>query len=469
MVSIGKKTNDLIPSLLGLFNQYNNNFKTRMKVDNIFLSFDEKAKKTFNKFINLSNDRFKLMKYGGHLNHILEKQKKNYTKINANILNDLLFNTNFTNDEKKKLVKSVNEFKSKEINSIRDRILEALKERTSIDNMLRERKNNEKSQKIKNIKKISNMLTSKNDKKSRNDRNFLRNKFDLAEQIAKDSIQVDQRRFMAGMEEYKNFLKNKKLMLNTNECKNVNNNKMVKITKKEFKKIERHLNLNNIKLLTYNESNLHRMEVKKNEDEKFNVAYLYKIKNNNDGTLTEYNTRNKKRSLPKLQIKTDTNFPKGKTMIEDTNKDDNNNLYSLTFNNYSNEIKDTIKLVKKEAENGVMIGEKFQSQKKIFDTFYNRHFPYYDDSNILDYIKLIKQKYIFNKGSKDFKRRAQKKLKTMRKVNNERILEDFQRIYEEKKRKWRNEDKEKQIQEKVNAKKEEDNLYFLINLGAKNK
>ena len=132
-------TNLLIPSLISLFNQYNDNLRTRLKADALLLSFDEKTQKTFNKFINLSNDRFKLMKYGGKLNHIISNQKQNYSKINNDIQNDLLFNTNYSNVERKKLIKSVNEFKSKEIVNVRDKLFESLKQRTSIDILLRKK------------------------------------------------------------------------------------------------------------------------------------------------------------------------------------------------------------------------------------------------------------------------------------------------------------------------------------------
>ena len=65
-----KITNEIIPPFLSLFKDYNSNLRTRLKANSFFLSFDEKSKKTFNKFVLLSNERFKKMKYGGNLNHI---------------------------------------------------------------------------------------------------------------------------------------------------------------------------------------------------------------------------------------------------------------------------------------------------------------------------------------------------------------------------------------------------------------
>ena len=167
-------TNILIPSLISLFNQYNDNLRTRLKADALLLSFDEKSQKTLNKFINLSNDRFKLMKYGGKLNHIILNQKQNYSKINNDIQNDLLFNTNYSNVERKKLIKSVNEFKSKEITNIRDKLFESLKQRTSIDILLRKKQILERKQKNKkrttdkkmtNKSKLSMTMSDESEKK----------------------------------------------------------------------------------------------------------------------------------------------------------------------------------------------------------------------------------------------------------------------------------------------------------------
>ena len=122
-----KKTNKIIPPLLSLFNEYNYNLRTRLKANSFFLSFDEKSKKTFNKFIILSNERFKLMKYGGNLNQILTKQKMNYNKINNDIKKDILFTSNYPNIERQKLVKSVNIIKSKEIYNMKEKLYKTLR------------------------------------------------------------------------------------------------------------------------------------------------------------------------------------------------------------------------------------------------------------------------------------------------------------------------------------------------------
>ena len=216
MSLMGKTTNILIPSLISLFNEYNNNLRTRLKADTLFLSFDERSKKTFNKFINLSNDRFKLMKYGGQLNHIILNQKQNYSKLHKDIENDLLFNTNYSTVERKKLIKSVNEFKSKEISKVRDKLFETLKQRTAIDIMLREKQILARKKKAENnnfLKRFSSTSKLMHISSLENEKNkFYDNRIDFIEKHFRDTISDDQKNFMNGMETYKNLLKTKKMV-----------------------------------------------------------------------------------------------------------------------------------------------------------------------------------------------------------------------------------------------------------------
>ncbi len=108
---------------MSLFNQYDRNLKNRIKANSIILSFDEDANKTFNQFINLSNNRFKAVKYGGKLNNILSKQKPKYINMNTDILNDIIYNTEYLTKEKNKFYKSVNHFCVKKINKLREKLI----------------------------------------------------------------------------------------------------------------------------------------------------------------------------------------------------------------------------------------------------------------------------------------------------------------------------------------------------------
>ena len=439
---MSKTANILIPSLISLFNDYNTNLRTRLKADSLFLSFDERSKKTLNKFINLSNDRFKLMKYGGQLNHIISNQKKNYSRLNRDIQNDLLFNTNYSNIERKKLIKSVNAFKSKEISNVRDRLFETLKQRTSIDIMLREKQILQRKEKKINtnyIKKYSSISNVPPISDSEEKNKMLDERVEYIEKNIKDTIKEDHNNIMDSMESYKNLLKCKKDCLN---------DKYIKINKNEFIDIETRLNENNIKVLSFNEDNLDKNKKKKNEDEKFDINCLYKIKNN---IIKE---KKELAILPKLSIHTETdNF--------NTTKN-NNNMKSLTFHNH--DMKNTIKLIKKEAYNGVMLGEKFQNRKQKFDTFYYKHFPKHKNVKIPKNLKFKKTLRFIPKEERGKTPQIKRKLS-----NYERILADFQKIYDDKKEIWKKEDKEKEIREKNEIKKEEEIINFLLNLEDRNK
>ena len=465
MIKMGKTANILIPSLISLFNDYNNNLRTRLKADTLFLSYDERSKKTFNKFIHLSNDRFKLMKYGGELNNIISNQMLNYSKINKDIQNDLLFNTNYSNAERKKLIKSVNKFKSKEIFKVRDELYETLKQRTAIDIMLREKQIlQRKAQRQRNkLKKMSTSKKSHNGSNENEKNKLFENGLDSAEKIVKDTIKEDQDNLINGMESYKNLLKSKKIIFNNFEPKKGNNNKFIKINKNEFSDIESHLNENNIKILSYNEENSDIIEKKKDIDEKFDINCLYKIKKN--CTIMNQNNKDNKNTniyfFPKININTETFFNKPENIKSKQKK----NMKSLTFNNY--DMKNTIKIIKQEAYNGEMLGEKFQNQKKIFDTYYNRHFPKRFFSKIEKKNKL-KQK--LQKLKDAVERGKTAKVKKKRRLSNyERILEDYQKIYDKKKEIWKKEEKEKEIIVKNNEKKEQDIINFLLNLEEKDK
>ena len=246
-----KITNEIIPPLLSLFKDYNSNLRTRLKVNSFFLSFDERSKKAFNKFVLLSNERFKLMKYGGNLNHIISKQKNNYTKINNDIKNDILFTTNYQNIERNKLIKGVNILKSKEIFSMREKLYETLRYNSPYDQKIKKQKkkligNETLSERGKNIPKSERKSTYRSLTFNTDNE---KEQLELIQSNTKEAIKKDEENFLHGLETYKLFLKNKKTELKDKEGKEDKN--VIKINKNDFDDIESHIKENNIKILTY--------------------------------------------------------------------------------------------------------------------------------------------------------------------------------------------------------------------------
>ena len=74
-------SNDLIPILLDKFSVYTNKIKDRIKINSIFSEFNEKTSSQFDKFIKMSQLRYKGIKSGNSLENMLEKQKPKYNQF----------------------------------------------------------------------------------------------------------------------------------------------------------------------------------------------------------------------------------------------------------------------------------------------------------------------------------------------------------------------------------------------------
>ena len=133
------KANLLIPELITNFKDYDKNFTNRIKVDNLLMSFNDDANRNFTKFVDLSNKRYKSIKSGNTLNNILGKQMPTYNKLNKEINNNEIYSTTDLEEDKKKLGKSVNKFKSKQLNAIRDQLKDSLRDFSKAE--LRQREN----------------------------------------------------------------------------------------------------------------------------------------------------------------------------------------------------------------------------------------------------------------------------------------------------------------------------------------
>jgi hypothetical protein len=350
--------------------------------------------------------------------------------------------------------------------NVRDKLFESLKQRTSIDILLRKKqmlshkeknKKRNTNKKSTNGSKVSFVLpeeSEKNDNNKKIESKKNENKAEINEKSANEEIKEDQINFINGIESYKSLLNEKRNSINDVEKQNsgFNNNRLEKINKNDFKDIETTLNENNIKILSYNEEELNKKEKKKNEDATFDINQLYKIKNNNNK-----NYKNQMNFLPRLKpIETESN----NFEFLDTNHNyDNKNQRSLTYNN--SDMKNTIKIIRKEAHNGVMLGQKLLNQKKNFDMRYIRRFPkyfldIYEQKNRLKHYKKEKNEEEHILIPKIIKKRNLSK--------NEKIIEDFQKIYDNKKQIWKNEEKQKIINEKMKEKQQNDIINFLLNL-----
>ena len=447
-----KITNEIIPPLLSLFNDYNSNLRTRLKANSFFLSFDEKSKKTFNKFINLSNERFKLMKYGGNLNHILLKQKNNYNKINHDVKNDILFTTEYPSVERKKLIKSVNILKSKEISSMREKLYDTLRYSSQYDKLPRKHTLMLSTENIPKEKKKNKEIIKMHYNTNENLEMPPKEQIRLIQSKTEDAIIEDQKNFKKGLDEYKILLKNKKKELNNKEDKNV-----IKINKNDFDDVESHIKENSIKVLTYKAKSKDNDLEKIKADTKFDINILYKIKN-----YRIKNKKNNKNIFPKLkQSETETEdlLNNEKKIFDEYKRKSIFNHNLNTFNN-TKDFKNTIGIINEEVQNGVNLGEKFQKQKNKFDREYEIHLGIRNSKNI-DEDNLNKCKEII-KGKKITSK--PKILKNKKLSENEKIFGDFLRIYEDKKNQWKKVDEENERKRLEKEKEKEEVMNYLFSL-----
>ena len=122
------RLNNLIKSLISSFKDYDNNLKNRFKVDSIILGLEENVDKNLNKLIQLSDSRYKYVKFGVKLDNILDRQKIKYENLNKQIINDKIYSSNVLDLEKSKLFKSAVTIKNKEITDIREKLISILRE-----------------------------------------------------------------------------------------------------------------------------------------------------------------------------------------------------------------------------------------------------------------------------------------------------------------------------------------------------
>jgi hypothetical protein len=122
-----EKVNETIHYLIKNFDQYMDNFNTRLKINLIFKEFEEKAHGDLKNLVKLSNLRYKGVKSGNSLQSVLSKQKPIYNQIINKVLNDEFYQSNDIHSEKMKFMKMNNMDKNSQINILRNRIKENAK------------------------------------------------------------------------------------------------------------------------------------------------------------------------------------------------------------------------------------------------------------------------------------------------------------------------------------------------------
>ena len=132
--------NDLVEELLGKTSVCGKNLHDRVKINGIFSEFDSYTHENFQKFIDMSQQRYKSIKSGNHLERKLLSQKNEYNDLSSQILLNRFYNNNEIESESKKLLKKMNRRQNnKEISELRKYIIQKTKDFTKKEVLKRER------------------------------------------------------------------------------------------------------------------------------------------------------------------------------------------------------------------------------------------------------------------------------------------------------------------------------------------
>ena len=496
--------NDLINSLIASFKDYDKNLKKRFKVDSIFLGFDENANKILKKIINLSDSRYKSVKFGIKLNNIINQQKSKYETLIEGIKNDRIYSSDVLEPEKSKLLKSVVSVKNREIYDIRDKLLTSLNNSRNMFNRnsklkMNMSKNKSESKVRRNLKLRasynSNYFQSPSQKKifSLSNKNINLNSNSKKTQELDPKTEGQKLIDSLMKEDYKNlFVKMKSYHTFLNKLKSVSNEyckgKGLKINKDNFDHILAGVNPNQIKFLSYTENHKPSTEQKNlKKDLEFDLKTIQKVKlehdKNNNNIFLKYKLPKSNRTEynPSIISNFNTiNNNKSLTVRSNSSLFDNISLNNTSRNrrtldkNYN--YKNTAHIVLDETENGLFNGEIFMNKTKSFNNYFNKCFRLNNDkknnekkiekrnekkndiNNIVPYI--AKNEGI---GRNMRKKTSEIKIKGYEQKDRERIRKEFQAIYDKKRMEWKEEEKMKELKKLKEEQKRKEIENFLAN------
>ncbi len=456
--------NELILNLFEKFSLYTDRFKDRIKIDSIFSELNENTRKKFNKFIELSQSRYKGVKNGNSLESFLLKQKPKYFQLSNNILNDIYFKSNDIDIENKKLFKKINKKNVYEITKFRNEIISNSKDLTNNERKLRDKlemkikqkrvsERKDHNSKINNIDEINSQIDKNKINNDVLDFKNLKDNLKLSQKNLLDTIvNEDVKQLNKSINDYKTYL----------HKINLSDNKINILKKQNFS-----FSKDNINLLSYKDikklSNYHTKEKECKIDIRKLMKYTKRgksaskvyhkvLKNINNKSNTDFlnKTYNNKNILPnnellKLKLKQKSNkilTPSSTTtsifsLENNYNNSINNNFNSSTdFSNYKN----TKNLLKNEAEKVKFIGENFDKKWNNME-------------NLLSKINLPNLKSSKSKKISSNKKEVKEDkhiLNDLHRKDQYTLYLDFNKVYEKKKKEWEIED------EKIKLEKEKE-------------
>jgi len=477
-------TNILVPKLLDKTSLYANNLKTRIKIDGIFNEFDESANVNFKKFIKLSQQRYKSVKSGTHLNNILNNQKQEIKELSDNILTNKFYNNNEIEKESKKLLKKMGIKENQDLFELRKDIISKTNSLTKVEIKNREKLLKNALKKRKRENKVLSYLP-KQENKVKNNLSNLQRKMSIKYngKIININELNDKKQF------FDDLMKNDFSRLNKNfkdyitHLKDIKMKEQDEMTKRQSNR-EKYSFLNNfsperIKFLSYREDDLNAKKPKKKDEQKVDIMKLMRYTKRGNKKWFKKGLKNKEfKQIPKFNPKqqqelkpifksintTTNNFHKNKTDLENINlSTGQSNIYNKTDSNFFNNYKNTIKTVRNEADKASHMNQNFDTKMKTMENFFNtKNLP-----KIEEYDNIINHTHYFahNKLSNNVTVNSLKKDKfgyDRNSLDNQKeIFESYNTAYLNKKIFWEQEDRKKELIKKNKEAEIEDTKNFL--------
>lgn len=478
--------NDLVPALLGKTRECSKNLSDRVKINSIFSEFDAYTHENFQKFIQMSQQRYKSIKSGNHLEKKLLSQRPEYDDITLQILNNQLYNNDEIEKESKKLLKKMNKVKNnKEISELRKNIIQRTKDFTKKEVIKRERLASAAIQRRKKaeIDRLAHRLTRRDliyrpqsvKEKNISNENLpqilneeVKIKNDVDEYVKKkqffdELMENDCRNINSNISDYKDFVKDVERI-------QVNKEKDVDLpgTKKENYGHSFTFLTDGIKLLSYKEEKIQDVKVKRKEEPKIDIFKLMRytkrgnkkwfkeeLKKKSLKRLSAMNTRTK--NVSKISKLTKTHppsayIPKSKTNINsnlitnNNNKEDLNENDIIDFSNFDplrktntfSNFRNTIKTIKNEAEKSYYLNDNFYKKRDAMNAIFNdKYLPQIDEyENAISNMERYKRK---NKENIDEEKNKEESPKKKDDKKND-LTQHFLQTFAKKKLTWTRED-----------------------------
>ena len=115
----GKIINKMIPQAIADSDLYTKEFKKRMKLNEIFSEFENKASNKLNFYIEESNRRYNKSKFGINVNSLVSATRDKCVNESMKILKDDFYNNNIIDEERSKMPYKNNELYKKVKNNIK--------------------------------------------------------------------------------------------------------------------------------------------------------------------------------------------------------------------------------------------------------------------------------------------------------------------------------------------------------------